>query len=253
MTTGVRRKKWLVIGLVLGTAVVGATGWAAWQGGLLLGQVQHAVGKALSPTPPNVAELARSREAVAADRAMSADIDQRLGALIPAIPGTEVIGAGVEDGCGVGPSESDGFGSRFPAPQCRRQVVKYLAVTGDLRAAKSHWERALTTQGAQAYAGNDSPQQGDWLIYSFPRSGGGDPLRIRMAPHERPVPGTSPSPGAHVLGGTYPLKDGQAAWADRESRPAIPLDRATAQAFGSGRHLVEIVVEETYLTGPRPQ
>ncbi|MFF4378858.1 hypothetical protein [Kitasatospora sp. NPDC001547] len=207
--------------------------------------------QAPGPRVPDPRALADSPEVVAAGRALGAEIDRRLASLLPALSGTEVIGEGVRDGCAVGPSRSDGSGTHWPAAECHRQVVKYLAVAGDPQQIRSRWEPALTAQGARSADTNASPRPGEELWYGFPRDGRADLLGVRLGFDGRKGPEVAATPGLNVPRPRSP-DDGAAAWADRGSRPPEPQDQAAARAFASGRRLVVLEVSEQYFTGPEP-
>ncbi|MEU9041217.1 MULTISPECIES: hypothetical protein [unclassified Kitasatospora] len=246
-------KQWAAVVVVV-TSVVGSLGWALSRGNKVADQARPAVGTTLDSPVPDVAALAASSEVAAADQALTAEIDRRLATLLPALSGAQVIGEGVQDGCGVDPSRSDGFGAHWPAPKCRRQVVKYLAVSGDPQQARSRWEQAMTAQGALTVDSNASPRPGEGLWYGFPRSDGEhDLLGVSLAFDERKDAGGPPTPG---VGFPWTLSAPNAAtkaWADRESRPAMPVDQAAAQALAGGRRLVVLSVDEEYFTAPEPR
>ncbi|MFJ6616331.1 hypothetical protein ACIQOW_01960 [Kitasatospora sp. NPDC091335] len=244
-------QKWAGLVLVLTVLAGIVVGWLFWPEGRTARPATRADRTAGGP-PPDLRALADSPEVVAADRALGAEIDRRLASLLPALSGAEVIGEGLRDGCAVGPSWSDGFGTRRPAAECRRQVVRYLAVAGDPQQIRSRWEPALTAQGARAADTNASPRPGEVLWYGFPRNDSADLLGVRLGFDERRGPEVPATPGLNVPRPRSP-DDGVTAWADRGSRPPGPQDQAAAQAFASGRRLVVLDVSETYFTGPEPR
>ncbi|MFJ8627169.1 hypothetical protein ACIRD3_30620 [Kitasatospora sp. NPDC093550] len=255
-------KQWTAVLVVVTAALVGALGWAlSHTGEGVSDPARPTTGTAIGttattppkPPAPDVAALAASAEVTAADQALTAEIDRRLAALLPALSGAQVIGEGVQDGCGVDPAPSDGSGARWAAPTCRRQVVKYLAVTGSPGEARARWEPAMTAQGAQGADTNASPRPGEGLWYGFPRGDGDrDLLGVTLAFDDRKDPNASAAPGAG-LPRTLPAPNAAAtAWADRGSRPAVPVEQAAAQALAGGRRLVVLSVDEEYFTGPEP-
>ncbi|MFF7988497.1 hypothetical protein ACFZDG_01745 [Kitasatospora xanthocidica] len=235
-------------------ALAGALGWALSRGDRVVDEARQAIGSTLDPSAPDVTALAASPEVAAADRALTAEIDRRLAALLPVLSGAQPIGEGVQDGCGVAPGRSDGAGAHWPAPTCRRQVVKYLAVEGDPQQARARWEQVMAAQGAQSADTNASPRPGEGLWYGFPRGDGEhDLLGVSLAFDERKDPGASPTPGAGFPRTLSAPNAAAKAWADRESKPAAPLDLAAAQALSAGRRLVVLSVDEEYFTGPEPR
>ncbi|MFD8786331.1 hypothetical protein [Kitasatospora sp. NPDC059599] len=253
-------KQWAAVAVVV-TAVSGAFGWAFWGSGRVAGQPAPPTGTTpaavATPQPPDVAALAASPEVAAADRSLTAEIDRRLAALLPALSGGQEIGGGVLDGCGVGPGRADGAGGsgvHWPAPTCCRQVVKYLAVSGDPQQARSRWDQVMTAQGAQSADSNASPRPGEGLWYGFPRADGDrDLLGVSLAFDERKDTAASPAPGTGFPRELAAPNAGARVWADRESTPAAPVSQAAAQALASGRRLVVLSVDEEYFTGPEPR
>ncbi|MFI8458664.1 hypothetical protein [Kitasatospora sp. NPDC085464] len=248
-------KPWAAVGIVVAAAVAGALDWALSPGDQAADRAPapRAVGGTLAPQPPDVAALAASPEVAAADRSLAAEIDRRLAVLLPALSGAQPIGEGVQDGCGVDPGRSDGSGVHWPAPKCRRQVVRYLAVSGDPQQARSRWDQAMAAQGAQGTDSNASPRPGEALWYGFPRTDGDhDLLGVSLAFDERKDPSGAPTPGAGFPWKLAAPNATTKAWADRESRPAPPVDQAAAQALVGGRRLVVLSVDEEYFTAPDP-
>ncbi|MEV7772440.1 hypothetical protein [Kitasatospora sp. NPDC086791] len=257
-------KQWTATAVVV-TAVAGALGLALWGASPAARKPAPAPTADTSvavptPKPPDVAALAASPEVAAADQVLTAEIDRRLAALLPALSGAQPIGEGVQDGCGVGPGQSGAAGSpvgsdpHWPAPTCRRQVVKYLAVSGTPQQVRARWDQVMTAQGAQAADTNASPRPGEGLWYGFPRGDGDrDLLGVTLAFDERKDPGASPAPGADFPRELSAPNTGAKAWADRESRPAAPVEQAAAQAVAGGRRLAVLSVDEEYFTGPEPR
>jgi hypothetical protein len=260
-------KQWTAVLVVVTAALVGALSWALSHAGdgpadrarPTTGPTTGTAGGTTAARPPgppapDVAALAASAEVTAADQALTAEIDRRLAALLPALSGAQVIGEGVQDGCGADPAPPDGSGARSAAPTCRRQVVKYLAVSGSPGEARVRWEPAMTAQGAQGADTNASPRPGEGLWYGFPRGDGDhDLLGVTLAFDDRKDPSASPTPGAG-LPQTLPAPNAAAtAWADRGSRPPVPVEQAAAQAAAGGRRLVVLSVDEEYFTGPEPR
>ncbi|MFE6056114.1 hypothetical protein ACFQ6N_35660 [Kitasatospora sp. NPDC056446] len=252
-------KQWTAV-VVVPAAAFGALGWALWNGGRAADQAPRDTGTprpaAGTPGPPapDLTALAASPEVAAADQGLAAEIDRRLAALLPVLSGAQQIGEGVQDGCGAAPGASDGSGPRRTAASCRRQVVKYLAVTGDPRQVRSHWEQAMAAQGAQQTDSNASPRPGEGLWYGFPRGDGDrDLLGVTLAFDERQDLRSSPTPGAGFPRTPDAPNAAATVWADRGSRAAPPVDQAAAQAVAAGRRLVVLSVDEEYFTGPDPR
>ncbi|GAB7183498.1 hypothetical protein ATKI12_3329 [Kitasatospora sp. Ki12] len=239
--------------VVVIAALAGALGWALSRGDEAPDPARRSVGSTLDPSAPDVAKLAASPEVAAADQALTAEIDRRLAALLPVLSGAQPIGEGVQDGCGVAPGRPDGAAPHWPAPTCRRQVVRYLTVEGDPRQARARWEQAMAAQGAQPADTDASPRPGESLWYGFPRTDGDhDLLGVSLAFDERKDPSASPTPGAGFPWKLAAPNAAAKAWADRESRPAASVDLAAAQALSAGRRLVVLSVDEEYFTGPEP-
>jgi hypothetical protein len=184
--------------------------------------------RSMFPPPPDVAATARSSAVVAADRAATRTLDERLRAAVAAMTPDREQALSIDDGCAATARASVGSRSWV---ECDRIGTAYLGVDGDLAPFLDTADRALRQAGWQSLHQPD-PVHGQTTVLYYDQS----PVTVRLGWGQRPsAPATA--------GAGRPLGD----WVYRERRPAD-----MAPLISRYRYLVTVAVDVVYFPVPDP-
>lgn len=118
----------------------------------------------LEPGPqPDVAKAARSATAAAADQAVTAQVDDRIGRLRAALPWAAYLGTAVSDVCSTEEKPIAAIGAKesWLPVTCTRTDTVYEAFDGDFRQRLAQLDTVLDTAGWRLADPNPSQVRGD--------------------------------------------------------------------------------------------